>query len=91
MGGRAEVIYLNWCWGRGGQVIWVDRIAPSKKLKPPRSGKIFVTRGSRKNCYGGASPIMPPPMRKKRSLPPPPHTRKKWHGPRVHGEKRLPT
>ena len=32
-GGGAEVIYLNWCWGGGGQVFWVDRIAPSKKIK----------------------------------------------------------
>ena len=27
----------------------------------------------------------------KNFAPPPPHTRKKWHGPRVRGEKRLPT
>ena len=39
-GGGAEVIYCNWCWAGGGKVFWVDRIAPSKKVKPPRSGKI---------------------------------------------------
>ena len=87
-GGGAEVIYLNWCWGGGGgQVFWVDRIAPSKKLKPPQSGKIFVTRGSRKNCYGGGKPNNAPPPCRKRDLPPPTHTEKMAWPPRTWREK----
>ena len=71
--------------GGGGQVFWVDRIAPSKKLKPPRSGKIFVTRGSCKKLLWGASPIMPPPPCRKRD--PPPHTEKMAWPPRTWREK----
>ena len=46
MGGGAEVIYLNWCWGGGGggQVFWVDRIAPSKKIKTSTIWKDFCDK-----------------------------------------------
>ena len=83
-GGRGYLFKLVRGWG---QVFWVDRIATSKKLKPPRSGKIFVTRGSRKKCYGGGKPnnaTPPPPMQKKRS---PPHTDKMAWPPRTWREK----
>ena len=67
MGGGGQRLFIligAGAGGGGGQVIWADRIAPSKNsnLHDPERLKIFVTtRGSRKNCYGGASPIMPPP------------------------------
>ena len=84
-GGRGYLFKL--VLGRGGgQVFWVDRIAPSRKLKPPRSGKIFVTRGSRKNCYGGGGKpdnAPPPPCRKRD----PPHTEKMAWPPRTWREK----
>ena len=75
MGGRGRGYLFKLVLGRGGGgVFWVDRIAPSKKkLKPLRSGKNFVTRGSRKNCYGG-KPNNAPLCRKRD--PPPPHTEK---------------
>ena len=84
-GGGAEVIYLNWCrGGGGGQVFWVDRIAPSKKIKTSTIWKDFCDkRLPQKLLCGGDKPNNAPP-------PPPTHT-KKWHGPRVRGEKRLPT
>ena len=70
-GGGAEVIYLNWCWGGGGQVFWVDRIAPSKKIKTSTIWKDFCDKRLPQKSLWGASPIMPPPppMQKKRSPP----------------------
>ena len=72
--------YLSYDGAGGGHVFWVNRIAPSKKFKPPRSGMIInvcavknVTRGSRKIVMGGKpNNAPPPPMQKKRPPPPPP-------------------
>ena len=57
MGGGAEVIYLNWCWGGGEQVSWADRIASSKKMlwgaspiMPPHMGKMACPHVERKDC-----------------------------------------
>ena len=89
-GGRGYLFKL--VLGRGGgQVFWVDQIAPSKKIKTSTIWKDFCDnyRGSRKNCYGGASPIMPPPPCRKRDPPPPPptHTEKMAWPPRTWREK----
>ena len=85
-GGGAEVIYLNWCWGGGECFLGGSNSSLKIKLKPLRSGKIFVTRGSRKNCYGGGGkPNNAPPCRKRD--PPPPHTEKIAWPPRTWREK----
>ena len=81
-GGGSEVIYFSWCWD-GGQVFWVDRIAPSNKnFKPPRSGKIINICDNKRlpqKLLWEASPICPPsPCRKRDPLT---HTEKmapKW-------------
>ena len=69
-GGGAEVIYLNWCWG--GQFFWVDRIAPSKKIKTSTIWKDFCDKRLPQKLLWGASPIMPPHA-EKRDPPPPTH------------------
>ena len=38
---RLFIIIGAGAWG-GGQFFWADRIAPSNKFKPPRSGDLFV-------------------------------------------------
>ena len=74
-----------------GQVFWVDRIAPSKKIKTSKIWKDFCDkRLPQKLLWGGKPNNAPPPPHAEKEIPPP-HTRKKWHGPRVRGEKRLPT
>ena len=56
--------------GGGGKFLGGSNSSLTKKLDPPRSGKIFVTRGSRKNCYGGGKPNnAPPPHSRKRDPP----------------------
>ena len=56
-----------------GQVFWVDRIAPSKKIKTSTIWKDFCDKRLPQNLlWGGGKPNnVPPPMQKKRS---PPHT-----------------
>ena len=73
-GGGAEVIYLNWCWGGGGgQVFWVDRIAPSKNIKTSTIWKDFCDkRLPQKLLWGGGKPNNAPNAEKEI----PPHTEK---------------
>ena len=74
-GGGTEVIYLNWCWGGGGQVFWVDQTAPSKKIKTSTIWKDFCDKRLPQNLlWGGESPIIPPPPHAENEIPPPPHT-----------------
>ena len=40
MGGGQRLYMLVGAGAGGGTSFWVDRIAPSKKMKPSRSGKI---------------------------------------------------
>ena len=68
----------------GGKFFWVDRIAPSKKIKTTTIWKDFCDKRLPQKLLWGASPIMPPPCRKR---DPPPHTEKMAWPPRTWREK----
>ena len=76
MGGGGVRGYLfKLVLGRGGASFWVDRIAPSKKIRPSTIWKDFCDkRLPQKLLWGGASPIMPPPPPiAEKEIPPPTH------------------
>ena len=59
--------------GRGGGAsFWVDRIAPSKKIRPSTIWKDFCDKRLPQKLLwgGGASPIMPPPPHSRKRDPP---------------------
>ena len=94
MGGGGRGYLFKLVLGRGGQVFWVDQTAPSKKIKTSTIWKDFCDKRLPQNLLWGGkpnnTPPPPPPPHAENEIPPPTHTRKKWHGPRVRGEKNCP-
>ena len=84
--GDWQRVYILVGTGGGGHVFWVGRIAPSKKFKLPRSGKIINICAVKmwqqevpaKIVMGGKPNNAPPPMQKRRP-PPLPHGKNDPH------------
>ena len=82
-GGRGYLFKL--VLGRGGQVFWVDRIAPSKKIKTSTIWKDFCDKRLPQKLLWGGKPNNAPPPHAEKEIPP--HTEKMAWPPRIWREK----